>query len=1090
MAPKNLGTGVSRTLDLQDRAWQQVVFNQGRPALESEVNFLQEIEAGLRAADRRSILPSGFLSFPEFAFIDDEDRPNTFLLPDSSGPPLTAHINGWTIPVRGTEVEDLTGGTLNNPANRVILPAAPDIGSRFDLVYLEAWWAVVTGNSNVEPLKPPAKSRLDTSGQVVSKSQIWPFGNILYGGDTLDDDIIDPAVSLETSKRVQLQYAIRVWENVDLTQWPRGLGQADIVGFGPQEPFIGVPGTTFANAGDDTGDHGLWISELPDLTADGLVYAIPICAVHRRNLAGFNLDGNPNGSSPAADTAGLALRPDGFASDRVVSVDIVDLRHKAVLSPEAASPSARRLMRDVFAGVLNTSAGSDPSSSDVTGSRVSVPKLVVTQADFLTTRNEHVGAADGARRIFSDELSVEKDVFLSIVRTDGNPWGPLAGDNIVTLILPTESSVSFSLREPRAVLSVTQEDITFTSVSVAAGGKSIALTFGVGSSDGADIGQAIWLYFDLEVPNTSGLRAEPDEMQDIIATALPLTSISVEGKRVTASEQNNSFYGRIYVGRGNRMVTADRRLPAPLSDARLTEGANTFFEGMLDLDAYLNGAEPIRVPDSAITVDLLSGRIDGLIDLDNDIFNLDAGWISGRNAMFVRPMNISETTSGTLSKLLMSTNALYVIRDNVLPSGVALFTLLAPTPLLHLRGAYVNDTHTTSDLTTGPADELVGNLVSDEQLVAGSVVNRGQGVNTYRLAEPPVMQILKITRTTVSGTTTVYDVGSLREDVFGELIVPIYIRESSVTDQMALLKRTRTVAGTEFEAFEFNTDDPDSLNFVENFRVTYRKSSDVTSVPADTDFMIESSDFVSDKQAAAPDTISPGRDAFIAAGVINGTEVFLDADIRVALPLDSTLTAPISHVPRQVASMETDIFHIVDVPSEMIVTSASAGQLGDAVVPGFAARATENVFVSGAAISGGFESGPISLLGSQTGNAFISIPVVGSAGRDPVSALSGRQIRLSAPGADWFGTLLDENGDTIRAVAEGVAISTDGDVAAYLPVTARAKTGEIVVLILSQRNMGSGQPVIDTTAGNFAVSVFRIENRPLVISGSKTAHSA
>jgi len=119
--------------------------------------------------------------------------------------------------------------------------------------------------------------------------------------------------------------------------------------------------------------------------------------------------------------------------------------------------------------------------------------------------------------------------------------------------------------------------------------------------------------------------------------------------------------------------------------------------------------------------------------------------------------------------------------------------------------------------------------------------------------------------------------------------------------------------------------------------------------------------------------------------------------------------------------------------------------------------------------------------------------VVGSAGRDPLFSLVGTTVRLrQTVDADIFDALLGSDGNAVRAVAEGSTVSADGEVAAYIPVTARAATGEIVILMLSQRNLGSGQPGIDTASPHFRVSVFRPVRRPLVRSGegAAQAHSA
>lgn len=1144
MAAKNFGTGVSRTLDATGRAWLHVILNQGRPALEYELNLMQDVGLARMADDQRRLFPSGFLSLPDFGFVDSEDFPNAFLLPSADADALVARVNGWTLPVRGTAVSDLSGGVLNNIANLVSLPAPPTSGARTDLVYLEVWLALVTGNSDAQPIKPPSRSRLGQSGQVVQKSQVWPFGNILYGGETLDDDIVDPDVGLETTKRVQLQYALRVWPGIDLASYPRGLGAPDVVGIGPQESLI-VFGSAFRNIGGETGDYGVWISDTPNLTVDGRVYAVPVCAVHRRNSAGFSEVSNPNGSSPAVD-GDLALRPDGFAADRVVPPDITDLRHRAeVYPPLVAGATADR----VLSGALATSFGSDPVSVDVSGSSVSVQKKVVTAADLSPARSDHAGFCDGLRRVFGADPSVEKNVFMAISNTTSpdpsfpGAWGTGTSENTIntiTLVLPASSDARFSGRSPRAILSVTQEEITIDSVALGPNGKSLTLTFGVGSYydddllNGRQYQQDVWLYFDVEVPPSPGLRAEPRAMQAPHARSMATDNLDPgTGRRVAnalpSTVNNDTFYGTLYKGMDSRLPASARRLPAPLIDATTVEVPTAYFGGMLDLDSYLAGADPKPLANSALTLDLLASRLDSLVDMDNDLNNIDAGWVDGRRAMFIRPLNATAVGDGSSIGLTMSTHALYVIRDISLPGGVALFTVISPVPIVHLRGVYLRKPGTTGHWQTGHAaytkgdwrdwygaggdpdrlGEVAGRLVEDEVCLASGIVDRGAGANTYRLTEQgvllsrPIMQVLRIDKKDPSNGVWIrggaYEAGILRKGGGREeMIVPVYVREGGATTQVAFVKRTELSGGAvRHEVFEFSAD-VSAADYAGNYRITYRVLADITSVPLDTDILIGESDYVLDKVSDPgfpADSLSPGKPAFTAAGLRNGYEAFLDADIRVALPIDAVLDAPVEYVPAQAATLETDELVVVDVPGEMLLTTASAARLGNATLPSYAGGATSHAPVSEAPPGADFLGGPISVFGSEEA-ALVRVQAVSSAGRDPVGSLHGQRVRLRPTAAGVFDALLGLDGEPIRVVAEAPLASAAGDIAAFLPVTAVAATGEVLLLLLSQRNLAerdtgspgyglfSGRPVVDTGADGFACAVYRPLGRPLVRAGA------
>ena len=51
---------------------------------------------------------------------------------------------------------------------------------------------------------------------------VYRFGNVESGYSYLPDEMVDPRVNFETTKRVQIQYRVRVVQNVGLAQYPEG----------------------------------------------------------------------------------------------------------------------------------------------------------------------------------------------------------------------------------------------------------------------------------------------------------------------------------------------------------------------------------------------------------------------------------------------------------------------------------------------------------------------------------------------------------------------------------------------------------------------------------------------------------------------------------------------------------------------------------------------------------------------------------------------------------------------------------------------------------------------------------------------------
>ena len=281
---EDFGSGVTRTLSALQRQFGLVIWQGYKPPLDSELNLMAQITQDRVAQVVRSSMHSGFLLDPMDALRDFETDPawsNYFnfgrAATGETSPILWANINGWLVPVTGTAVSE------GDPSNRVDLWPPPTSDARIDLVFLEVWQAQVAPNPSTNN-KPSA-------------STIWKWGNVKYGGTNITDDIEDPDVGYETSERVQVQYRIRVYgsgsglgSSVALDDYPDGLDDPNVLAQGTATAPLA--GFSFTNMREALGDPGLWRAGDGDPTndlgtTDGYSYAIPICAVFRRNSDPF-----------------------------------------------------------------------------------------------------------------------------------------------------------------------------------------------------------------------------------------------------------------------------------------------------------------------------------------------------------------------------------------------------------------------------------------------------------------------------------------------------------------------------------------------------------------------------------------------------------------------------------------------------------------------------------------------------------------------------------------------------------------------------------------------------------------------------------
>lgn len=298
---ESFGPGVSRTLSALARQFAAVVWQADKPPLDSELNLMSQMEWENLSQMVRAQVHSGFYLDPtrcEADYVTDPLNANQFLITPpldvlgnvEDASPLYAVVNGWVIPVAGTDMPE--GGGFDTTANRVRLYPPPTTDARTDFVFLEVWRTLV--------------SPTPSTANKPSSTELWKYGNTLYGGINVPDQMEDPAIGFETTKRVQLQYRIRVvgsgdaaGVSIDLLNYPDGLTDPQVLAQGTAaSPLAGF---TFANMRDQLGDPSLWRSGDGDPanalgTIDGYVYAIPICGVFRRNTAAFTAvaSGSPN----------------------------------------------------------------------------------------------------------------------------------------------------------------------------------------------------------------------------------------------------------------------------------------------------------------------------------------------------------------------------------------------------------------------------------------------------------------------------------------------------------------------------------------------------------------------------------------------------------------------------------------------------------------------------------------------------------------------------------------------------------------------------------------------------------------------------
>ncbi|MFW6014938.1 MAG: hypothetical protein ACOCRK_00710 [bacterium] len=274
--------------------------------LEDEFNELQWMQNEARAELIRQITDSGMLQVKSW------DNPNDKGGLIELGSDL---LNGFGVNYFETIINGYVNKIQknNNDIINIVLPEPPTNGTRHDFVYIEFWF------SEVKESEPTH----------------------LYGGlynDKIEYDIIDKRINNETSRRIQLQWAIRVKEDVNYNQYPLGFTN-ETKGSNPNvHPYgrYSLPINTYSYRKHNN-DNNLFISgngtneDKKNLnTIDGYIYSLPMFIIQRLNSSGvYNVDNNPYGATNYTDDSVASIRPDEKYANIIYKDQVIDLRSMA-----------------------------------------------------------------------------------------------------------------------------------------------------------------------------------------------------------------------------------------------------------------------------------------------------------------------------------------------------------------------------------------------------------------------------------------------------------------------------------------------------------------------------------------------------------------------------------------------------------------------------------------------------------------------------------------------------------------------------------------------------------------------------------------
>lgn len=460
MGSKNFGPGVSGYLNPDARAWETTVFQAGKPVLDKELNLQQDVDIGAGQQVLRQLMPSGWIAED---FLSTSDMATAIFTPNLLAniyefPELLAHVNGWVVRVNFTE----SGG------DNALDIGAPPVGAgikRTDLVILEVWRKLISAAPSLDGKSPSGR--------------IWRNGNVKIGAANdavlnLPDDIQDGTLGIESTKRVQIQYRLRVIQGVDLFAFPYGLDDPTVVANtvppNAATPDGAVTVFPYVNQSAD-GDPGLWKAGdgIPTNalgTVDGYMYAIPLAAIFRRNSTAFDRNTNQNGGAVFPGPSG---RPDELYADIVDVRDVADLRHGVSPTGWDMQEVLAKNLNFLFDNKLKTEWTNVLQGGGYNGHSVFVAdEIGISNAnggDGIITGDTPggnlIGQFDATRRFFSDRAIYETVVVK--INAPGGGWlsGSVVTVNPSALEIPPYAPFNWAAYNPAAVMFVDALDAWF-----------------------------------------------------------------------------------------------------------------------------------------------------------------------------------------------------------------------------------------------------------------------------------------------------------------------------------------------------------------------------------------------------------------------------------------------------------------------------------------------------------------------------------------------------------------------------------------------------------------------------------------------------
>ena len=415
-------TDLNELKQYENCGWDSIYYLAKRPDLTSERTLAGRISSYNNQLSNKVQIPSGFFKVGKKIHVssisDDSganpgdiitanDLINTIYLASEKTSNETvqtdkgyyACVNGWIVNISST---NLASG-YNNLIDVSLKSSTADTAQTQSLVFLEVWSKPFTYRND---------SVLKYGNQETPQKAI-------DSDNTDGNDLRDLSIKVETTRRVQIQYRIRVVDTIKLTgdlamksSYARGGSSSESTMY-------------FSKCKDCTGNYNLYragdgssLSMEKLMTTDGYSYAIPMFLIGHRKEGSFGIDQKSSlKNAPTSEGTTYTLRPDGKFSDVVYPSDIIDLRNKIITSTDNLEEVLSSTFSSVAMGIYEKKSGKVIGSSGFESANFGTLPIKTERYGYIPGSDEgfhSAGSSILSRRVSLPGRSIQRNCVFNL----------------------------------------------------------------------------------------------------------------------------------------------------------------------------------------------------------------------------------------------------------------------------------------------------------------------------------------------------------------------------------------------------------------------------------------------------------------------------------------------------------------------------------------------------------------------------------------------------------------------------------------------------------------------------------------------------